>query len=341
MAKKNNVMVFIEQRDKKIADVSLELVCKATDLAGKLGVEVDAVVLGSGMKKELEVLGHYGCSTAYYIDDKKLANFTSVPYAKTIVQIIKKHEPQIVLFGASTAGRDVAPRVASELRCGLTADCTELEIGDHTLKLKGEEKSWKNILYQIRPAFGGNIIATIVCPEHRPQMATVREGVMKMIEPDTSKKVTVVDEKMNLTDNDFLTEVMEIVTAEKSVNLKAANIIVAGGIGVGSKDNFKHIFSLAETLGGVVGASRAAVDSGFISKDHQVGQTGTTVRPKLYVACGISGQIQHRAGMQESGRIIAINSDPNAPIFEIAHYGIVGDLCDVIPKMIKAYKEKV
>lgn len=329
-------MVFIEQNDKKIADVSLELICEAKKLADHLGVSVTAVALGFGMKANLSIAGHYGCQCLYYVDDARLANFTSVPYAKTIVNIVKKHSPQIVLFGATIIGRDIAPRVASELQCGLTADCTELKIGEY----KTKKKIYENTLHQIRPAFGGNIVATIVSPESMPSMATVREGVMKITEPDTSITVEVIEEKCEVADSDFLTEVLEIIREEKSVNLKGANIIVCAGVGAGSPGSLKLVKELANVLGGEVGSSRPVVDAGLLHHDHQVGQTGTTVRPTLYIACGVSGQIQHRAGMSESKRIIAINKDPDAPIFNIAHYGIVGDLNDVIPKMIKAYKAK-
>lgn len=333
---KQGVLVFIEQHDKKIADVSLELVCKARELANQLKVSVDAVAIGYDMQDELGELGHYGCDNVYYINDKHLAHFTSVAFAKIVVNIIKKHEPQIVLFGASTTGRDIAPRVASELRCGLTADCTDLQIGRYEFK----EKIWENTLLQIRPAFGGNIVATIVSPESVPSMATVREGVMKMMAPNTSRKVNIIEEKCELADQDFLTEVLQIIREAKQVNLKAAKIIVAAGMGVSNQKSLDLVKELAKTLGAEIGATRAVVDAGLLEHERQVGQTGTTVRPNLYIACGISGQIQHRAGMDESKRIIAINTDAKAPIFEIAHYSIVGDLNDVIPKMIKAYKEK-
>jgi len=330
-------MVFIEQRDKKIVDVSLELICEATRLASKLGVGVKGIAVGHNMQKELEILGHYGCDTVYYTDDSRLDRFTSIPYAKTIVKMIQKHTPKIVLFGATVIGRDVAPRVASEIKCGLTADCTELQIGDY--KRKG--KQYDDILLQIRPAFGGNIIATIVSPESVPSMATVREGVMKMNEPDKTKFIEVVPEECELADDDFMTEIIDVIHQEKKVDLKSAKIIVSAGMGASSQETLSLVRDLAKVLGGEVGASRPMVDSGMLAKDHQVGQTGTTVRPKLYIACGISGQIQHRAGMAESKRIIAINSDPDAPIFKIAHYGIVGDLNEIIPMMIKAYKAKV
>lgn len=334
MTAENSIMVFIEQRDGQIADVSLELVCEAKRLAGDLGVPVTGVAAGHDLARQLKTLGGYGCETVYYTDDKRLSYFTSVPYAKIIVNMIKKYQPQIVLFGASTIGRDVAPRVASEMRCGLTADCTELKIGDY----KTKSKEYKNILHQIRPAFGGNIIATIVSPEGGVSMATVREGVMKLTSPELSKEAVVVEEACDLSDNDFMTEVIEVIRKEKRVNLKSAQIIVSAGMGANSPEAIQLVRELARVLGGEIGSSRPVADAGTLSRERQVGQTGTTVRPNLYIACGISGQIQHRAGMDEAKRIIAINTDENAPIFDIAHYGIVGDVCDVIPKMIKAYK---
>lgn len=334
MTVENSIMVFIEQRDGELADVSLELICEAKRLAKQLNVPVTGVAAGYTIREQLKTLGHYGCEKVYYTDDKRLSHFTSVPYAKTIVKAIKKYRPQILLFGASTIGRDVAPRVASEMKCGLTADCTELQIGD----FKTKSKEYKNILHQIRPAFGGNIIATIVSPEGGVSMATVREGVMKMSPPDISKEADVVEETCDLTDDDFMTEVLEVIRKEKKVNLKSAQIIVSAGMGANSSEALKLVKELARVLGGEVGSSRPVVDSGSLLREHQIGQTGTTVRPNLYIACGISGQIQHRAGMAEAKRIIAINTDEHAPIFDIAHYGIVGDVCDVIPKMIKAYK---
>lgn len=337
--KTNEVWVYIEQNNKKISEVSLELLGKATDLASKLGVKVGAILIGSNVRELADQLYAYGADRVYLLDSPDLKDYTTLPYAYAVVKLIREYEPQIVLYGATTTGRDLAPRVASELKTGLTADCTDLQIGDYVKPSSKEgDKLYKNILYQIRPAFGGNIIATIVSPDHRPQMATVREGVMKMKEPVFNRKGEIIEFKGELPRELFVSEVLKKVQREKTVNLKSANIIVSGGMGVGSKENFKLIYDLAHTLGGEVGASRAAVDAGFISKDHQVGQTGTTVRPRLYIAVGISGQIQHLAGMSESGRIIAINNDPNAPIFNVAHYGIVGDLNDVIPKMIEIYK---
>ena len=338
MAGENGVLIFIEQHGGKPADVSLELVCKGRELADRLNVSLGAAALGHGIADIAEDLFAYGCDQVYLADDPNLEKFCTLPYARVMAPLIRKIAPQIVLYGASHVGRDLAPRIASELRAGLTADCTDLQIGDHTEA--GGRKEYKDLLYQIRPAFGGNIIATIVCPETRPQMATVREGVMKLGRRDPARKGTIVPLEVALRDEDLGLDILQQEHREKSVNLKAANIIVSGGAGVGGKENFRLLFDLAHALGGVVGASRSAVDSGFVGKDHQVGQTGTTVRPKLYIACGISGAVQHRAGMQESAKIVAINNDPEAPIFDIAHYGIVGDLNRVIPMLIKAYKSK-
>jgi electron transfer flavoprotein alpha subunit len=332
----NSVMVFIQQDDAKVADVSIELLSKARDLADQLKVSVTGVLIGSGIKEEAGKLIPYGADEIFIIEDKRLNDYTPMPYTKVMVEIIKKMTPQIVLYGATTTGRDVGPRVASNLKVGLTADCTSLEIGDYSSR----GVDYSNILYQIRPAFGGNIVATIVSPEKKPQMATVREGVMKIGSPDPKYKGKITPFEISFSDSDFPSVVIKKIKEDKLVDLKGSQIIVAGGMGVGSKANFDLIIELAHVLGGEVGASRAAVDAGFVSKEHQVGQTGTTVRPKLYIACGISGSIQHRAGMDESSRIIAINTDHEAPMFQVAHYGIVGDLNDVIPKFIKAFKAK-
>ncbi len=337
MAGKNDVMVFVEQNDGKPADVSLELVCKGRELADRLRVGLSAVVCGEGMSGLAEQLVSYGCDEVHVAEDARLRQYRTLPYVRAVSQVIRKAQPQIVLFGASPVGRDLAPRIASELKAGLTADCTDLQIGDHAEP--GGGKEYKDLLYQIRPAFGGNIIATIVCPETRPQMATVREGVMKMSPPDPKRKGKILPAKAAFRDEDFMLEILHRERKEKTVNLRAANIVVSGGAGVGSRENFKLLFDLAHAIGGVVGASRSAVDSGFIPKDHQVGQTGTTVRPKLYIACGISGAVQHRAGMQESAKIVAINTDKEAPIFDIAHYGIVGDLNEVVPALTKVLRE--
>ena len=339
MAEKiGNVWVFIEQEAGKIADVSLELVCKGRELAAQLGVKTEAVLLGDNVAGCVDTLFAYGCDNVFLAEDSRLEPFTVLPYAKVIMDLIRAHKPNILLFGATLKGRELAPRVASEKLGGLTADCTDLRIDDFEDKMNN--KSYTNKLMQIRPAFGGNIIATIVNTWDDPQMVTVREGVMKLDEPDFGRKGTVTPVEVKLTDAETVIKVLERVRADKEVDLKGAQIIVAGGYGVGSKANFKLIYDLAEALGGEVGASRAAVDAGWIDHDHQVGQTGVTVRPRLYIACGISGSIQHCAGMSESKKIIAINTDPGAPIFSVAHYAIVGDLNTVIPQMIKAFKAK-
>ena len=336
MSGENSVMVFIEFNGDRIADVSLELVCEAGRLAEKLNTDVEAVAVGYEKQKALLRLGNYGCKRVYFTNDKRLTNFSSVPYAICVEKTILKSKPQIVLFGATTMGRDIAPRVASSLKCGLTADCTQLQIGSHKIK----NKEFDNILLQIRPAFGGNIIATIVSPESNPSMATVREGVMKMADPDPSGEVQIIEVTCEVPDTSFFTEVLEVVREQKGVDLKGARIIVSAGMGASDPKGIELVKKLADTLGGIVACSRPVADSGVLDRCHQVGQTGVTVRPNLYIACGISGQIQHRAGMADAKRIIAINSDPEAPIFSIAHYGIVGDIHEVIPKMIQAYKAK-
>ncbi len=336
MDSNNNVMVFIEVRHGRIAEVSLELISAAAGLAAELGGQVEAIAPGHRLEEELPRLGHYGCRRVYYINDPRLTHFTSIPCARAVIETIRRHDPAVVLFGATTRGRDVAPRVASALKCGLTADCTDLKIGDHTIK----DRTYENVLLQIRPAFGGNIVATIVSPESRPSMATVREGVMKMGTPDPGREVEIIPESIPFSDDDFISEIIEIVREEKQVNLKSAQIIVSAGMGASDPEALGLARELARILGGELGCSRPVVDAGILDKEHQVGQTGVTVRPNLYIACGISGQIQHRAGMSEAKRIIAINRDPHAPIFALAHYGIVGDVKDVLNKMIKAYKTK-
>jgi len=337
LSEQSKVWVFAEVEDGRVAEVSLELLSKARELAAALGGRVGALLLGDSVEPLAQTLFEYGCDDVYLAEHPALAHYTTLPYAHVITQLVRQEGPEIALFGATTTGRDLAPRVASELRVGLTADCTDLRIGPYTDTVRG--KSYEKVLYQIRPAFGGNIIATIVNPETRPQMASVREGVMKMAAPRRGRTGNLVRVAPELPAELLVVELIDTFREEKKVNLKAANIIVSGGAGVGSRENFRLIRQLAHVLGAEVGASRAAVDAGFIDKAHQVGQTGTTVRPKLYIACGISGAVQHRAGMQESGKIVAINIDPDAPIFEVAHYGIVGDLNEVIPMLIQAYKE--
>jgi electron transfer flavoprotein alpha subunit len=301
-------------------------------------VSVGAVLPGKNVTPSAQRLIAQGVDNVYLVEDDRLEYFRTDPYAKVLVDLIAKHKPQIVLYGATNIGRDLAPRVASATRSGMTADCTDLEISDVTDARTKE--THKNLLLQIRQAFGGNIIATIVNYDQWPQMATVREGVMPMLEPDPNRKGNIYTEQPVLDDTLFVVEVIKRHVEKRQLNLKGARIIVAGGAGVGSKANFDLVYELAGAVGGAVGASRAAVDSGYIDHEHQIGQTGTTVRPALYIAVGISGAIQHRAGMEESAKIIAINTDKDAPIFGVAHYGIVGDLKTVIPMMVKAFKER-
>ena len=325
----NNIIVYCEHEHGQIADVSLELLTKGRTLAARLGCRVDALVVGdclTGVEKELFA---YGASTVFVADDPRLAPYRTLPHTAITVGLFTQEQPQIALFGATCAGRDLGPRVSSALNSGLTADCTSLQIGED------------NLLYQIRPAFGGNIIATIINPDHRPQMATVREGVMKK-EPlahPVEGMVKRLDIDKYLSDSDFAVTIIERHMEEHRTNIKGAPVIVAGGYGVGSKEKFNLLFDLAKVLGAEVGASRAAIDAGYAESARQIGQTGVTVRPKLYIACGISGQIQHTAGMDQSAMIISINTDPGAPINRIADYVIVGDLNDVIPKMIRSYKQ--
>jgi electron transfer flavoprotein alpha subunit len=336
--RKGEVWVFAEQHNGQLEDTPIELMSKARHLADTLGVKLAAAVLGDGVKDLATKLIHYGADKVYVAEHPMLADYQTNSYAKVIYDLIHKHEPQIVLYGATIAGRDLAPRIASATKAGLTADCTDLQIGDH--ETAKDKKLHKNLLFQIRPAFGGNIIATIINLDRWPQMATVREGVMPMPEPNAKRKGKIIEEKVQLTQQELPLEILEEHKRPKKVDLKASRIIVAGGAGVGSKDNFKLIWDLANCLGAAPAATRAAVDLGFIDHDHQVGQTGTTVRPSLYIAVGISGAIQHQAGMSQSQKIVAVNNDADAPIFNIAHYKIIGDLNKVVPMMIKTIKEK-
>jgi electron transfer flavoprotein alpha subunit len=336
--RKGEVWVYAEQEDGSLHDVSLELCGKARELADRLGVQVGAVLPGWNVRELAYRLIAHGADRVYLVEDRRIDHYQTQPYARTLCDLVGKHQPQIVIFGATPLGRDLAPRVASAMKAGLTADCTDLDIGDYTEQKSGQVH--KNLLLQIRPAFGGNIIATIINYDRWPQMATVREGVMPLRQADIQRKGEIVEEKIAFTPEDFPLRIVQRHREPRKVNLKGARTIVAGGGGVGSKENFQLVHELAGVLGGAVGASRAAVDGGFIDKAHQVGQTGTTVRPALYVACGISGAIQHRAGMEESAKIIAINWDREAPIFSVAHYGIVGDLNQVLPLMVKAIRER-
>lgn len=334
-----SVFVYCEVENKKVAEISQELLSAGKRLSQKLGCNLDAMIFGKDLKDINNQIAPYGVDRLFVGDDERLEPYRTLPHASLATEILKKEEPQIVLFGATSVGRDLAPRIASVLNCGLTADCTILDIGDHFVKK--EKKEYKDLLYAIRPAFGGSIMANIINWDMHPQMATVREGVMKkeIFDPNYSSEVVQVQVNEIVKDEDFVVKIIERHIEESGVNLKEAPIIVAGGYGVGSKENFDRLKELADLLGGEVGGSRAAVDAGFIDHDRQIGQTGTTVRPKLYIAAGISGAIQHRAGMQEASLIISINNDTEAPINKIADYVIHGDLGEVIPKMIKYYKE--
>ena len=335
----NNIFVICELDEGKVADVSLELMTKGRKLANELKCKLEALVIGHKLKGIEKELYTHGADKVWIADDSRLEVYSTLPFTTLTVKLFEEEKPQIALLGASTFGRDLGPRVSSALMSGLTADCTSLEIGDHEDKRAGKE--YKDLLYQIRPAFGGNIVATIINPDNRPQMATVREGVMKKEVFDSNHKGELVniDVKKYVTDADFVVKVIERHIEKSKINIKNSSIIVAGGYGVGSKENFSLLNDLAHLIGAEVGASRAAVDAGYAEHGRQIGQTGVTVRPKLYIACGISGQIQHIAGMQESSMIISINNDPAAPINKIADYVITGDIEEVIPKMIKYYKQ--
>jgi electron transfer flavoprotein alpha subunit len=336
MTTSNAVWVFVEQTDGRIADVSLELTGKARELADQLGYEVVGLVLGHNVSRLADQVIWHGADRVLLADHPELAVYRTLPYARVVVAEARRRGPEIFLLGGTPNGRDLAPRVASSLRCGLTADCTDLQIGDY----KYRDTTYPDLLYQIRPAFGGNLIATIVNPKTRPQMATVREGVMRMPAAHHDRKGTVETLTPEFEPGDFALEVLSRQMRHSTVKLKEAPVIVSGGAGMGSGEDFALLRDLANLLGGEVGASRAAVDAGYATRDHQVGQTGTTVRPRLYIAAGISGAIQHRAGMDQSSKIIAINTDPNAPMFQIAHYRIVGDVAEVLPLIIKTLRQR-
>jgi electron transfer flavoprotein alpha subunit len=334
--KQGEVWVFAEQEDGHLSDVPLELLSKGRELADTLKVPLAAMLLGNGTESLTSQLIEHGADKVYLAEDAALGHYQTTSYTHVICRMIEKYKPQICLFGATPIGRDLAPTVASKMKCGLTADCTDLQIGDHDDKAL--KQSFTGLMYQIRPAFGGNIIATIVNPQRWPQMATVREGVMPMSEAAPGRTGEVVPFAADLKGVELPLVLHDTHRQARKVNLKAARIIVAGGAGVGGKENFKLIWDLAHCLGGAAAGSRAAVDLGYIDHDHQVGQTGTTVRPALYIAVGISGAIQHLAGMQESAKILAINEDKDADIFGVAHYGIVGDLNEAVPSLIKAIR---
>lgn len=335
----NNLFVYLEIEEGTVAEVSLELLTKGRSLANQLHCRMEAIAAGANLDRIAQQVFPYGVDVLHIFQDERLSPYTTMPHTSILVELFKKEKPQICLMGATIIGRDLGPRVSSALGSGLTADCTSLEIGDH--EEKKADKIYKDLLYQIRPAFGGNIVAWIINPDHRPQMATVREGVMKKEIFDPYYKGETVEHAVSdfVKDEDFVISIIDRHIEKSKVNIKNSPIIVAGGYGVGSRENFQLLYQLADVLGAEVGASRAAVDAGFTEHERQVGQTGVTVRPKVYIACGISGQIQHIAGMQDSSIIISINSDPNAPINTIADYVITGEVEKVIPKMIKYYRK--
>ncbi len=349
MTEQRNVWVFIEQdevvgadssanRKRKILDVSLELLSKGRELAQELNSQLWGILLGSDIEALAQQAVQFGADRVLLADHPELEDYRTLPYTRVIAEQVRRHQPYIFLVGATPVGRDLAPRLASALQVGLTADCTDLQIGDYTIRK--ENRTVNDLLYQIRPAFGGNLIATIVNPNTRPQMATIRPGVMHKNEANPGHAGEIERIEAKFEPSDLALQVLSREVRPATVHLADSQVVVAGGGGVKTKQEFELIEELAHLLGGEVGASRAAVDAGLVSREHQVGQTGTTVRPRLYIAAGISGAIQHRAGMDQSNKIIAINTDPNAPIFQVAQYKIVGDAAEVLPMLIKALKEK-
>ena len=332
------VFIYAQQVDNKIDNIAFELLGKAKDLAADIETkEVTAVLLGDGVTGLADQLAEYGADRVLVVDDPELKEYRTEPYTIALVEVINKYKPEIMLVGATAIGRDLGPRVSARVATGLTADCTVLEIGE--FKARGDAEPRQGQLLMTRPAFGGNTIATIACPNHRPQMATVRPGVMQKKDKVKGAKAEVIVEKVDLTPNSKFVEILEIVkSVSTTADIADAKILVSGGRGVGSPENFAMLDDLAEAIGGTVSCSRAVVDSGWKPKDLQVGQTGKTVRPQVYFAIGISGAIQHVAGMEESDIIIAINKDPDAPIFDVADYGIVGDALKIVPKLTEAIK---
>jgi electron transfer flavoprotein alpha subunit len=331
------VWVFVEHHSGRPADVSLELLTKGRKLAEKLRGPLKGILIGHEVDAVAKEAFRFGADELLVVDHPDLRDYRTLPYSRILCELVEERQPRVILYGATFIGRDLAPRIASNSASGLTADCTDLQIGDATWK----KQLHKDLLLQIRPAFGGNIVATIITPDAKVQMATVREGVMEMVplEAPCDGKITKIHYEPVAADQ--LVKIVERHREEKRSNLKGASIVVAGGYGVGSKKTFDMLRELADVIGAEIAGSRAAVDAGFISREQQVGQTGLTVRPKLYIACGISGAIQHVAGMQDANRIIAINSDPDAPIFDVCHYGIVGDVASVISTFTETYKKKV
>ena len=336
------VYVFAEQVDNKLSGIAFELLGKAKDLAADLNAEVAAVLIGSEVKGLADELAAYGADKVIVVDDPELKEYRTEPYAHALASVIEKYKPEIMLVGATAIGRDLGPRVSARVKTGLTADCTQLEIDDFPINAVAGKEQKHNQLLMTRPAFGGNTIATIACPDNRPQMATVRPGVMQKIAKIEGAKANVEEYNPGFTPDNKYVEIMEVVkSVSETVDIMDAKILVSGGRGVGSAENFKILEDLAEALGGEVSCSRAVVDNGWKAKDLQVGQTGKTVRPQVYFAIGISGAIQHVAGMEESDLIIAINKDETAPIFDVADYGIVGDLNKIVPELTKQIKEAV
>ena len=336
------VYVFAEQVDNKLSGIAFELLGKAKDLAADLNAEVAAVLIGSDVKGLADELAAYGADKVIVVDDPELKEYRTEPYAHALASVIEKYKPEIMLVGATAIGRDLGPRVSARVQTGLTADCTQLEIGDFPINPVAGKEQKHNQLLMTRPAFGGNTIATIACPDNRPQMATVRPGVMQKIAKIEGAKANVEEFNPGFTPDNKYVEIMEVVkSVSETVDIMDAKILVSGGRGVGSAENFKILEDLAEALGGEVSCSRAVVDNGCKPKDLQVGRTGKTVRPQVYFAIGISGAIQHVAGMEESDLIIAINKDETAPIFDVADYGIVGDLNKIVPELTKQIKEAV
>ena len=334
------VYVFAQQVDNEINNIAFELIGKGKDLANALGTDVTAVLVGSNVKNLADELGEYGADRVIVVDDPELKEYRTEPYAHALASVIKKYKPDVFLVGATAIGRDLGPRVSARIHTGLTADCTQLEIGDFPINPVPGKEQLHNQLLMTRPAFGGNTIATIACPEFRPQMATVRPGVMQKLPKEAGRKAVIEEFNPGFTPDNKYVEILEVVKAVNDVaDIMDAKILVSGGRGVGSAENFKLLDDLAEAIGGTVSCSRAVVDAGWKSKDLQVGQTGKTVRPNVYFAIGISGAIQHLAGMEESDLIIAINKDETAPIFDVADYGIVGDLNKIVPMLTEKIKE--
>ena len=333
------VFTFAQQVDGKLDGIAFELIGKGKELAKDLGVDVSAVLIGHNVESLADQLAEYGADHVILVDDPELETYRTEPYAQALAGVINEFKPEIVLVGATAIGRDLGPTVSARVKTGLTADCTSLEIGDFPMEAKPGVEQKHGQLLMTRPAFGGNTIATIACPDNRPQMATVRPGVMQKLEPVTGAKADIIKSTVKIEKNARFVEIEKIVKEVASAaDIMDAKILVSGGRGVGSEENFKLLQDLADALGGMVSCSRAVVDNGWMAKDYQVGQTGKTVRPNVYFAIGISGAIQHVAGMEEADLIIAINKDDTAPIFDVADYGIVGDLNKIVPALTEAIK---